>query len=110
MKFLALYVGTATDDQKAAMSEEESNVLMADWGRWMDEHRAAIVDPGMPLGDTRRVAQDGTSPARNNYVGYTIVEAASHDKAAAMFATHPILRLLPGNAVEVMTCPDLPGM
>ncbi len=109
MKYLALYVGAADPEEKASLSEERINALMADWARWMAENEAAIVDPGAPLGATLRVQTSGIAPTRNMLVGYAIVEADSHDAAAALFAGHPHLQLLPGNSIEVMECPELEG-
>lgn len=109
MKFLALYVGAADPEEKASLSEERINALMADWARWMSDNETAIVDPGAPLGATLRVQTSGITPTRNMLVGYTIVEADSHEAAAALFAAHPHLRLLPGNAIEVMECPEIEG-
>ena len=42
-------------------------------------------------------------------VAHTIVEADSHDEAVRIFAEHPHLGLLRGNAIEVLECPSVPG-
>ncbi|MBE0629141.1 MAG: hypothetical protein IH603_05965, partial [Burkholderia vietnamiensis] len=41
---------------------------------------------------------------------FTIVRAASHDAAAALFEGHPHFTLFPGEAVEVMPILPVPGM
>ena len=108
MKFVALFLGTASEVEKAAATAEQSKTLIEDWTQWFGRNAAAIVDGGTPLGRTRQVRASGISEARNAIVAYMIVEADSHDAAARIFADHPHLALMPANAIEVMECLAIP--
>ena len=48
------------------------------------------------------MARDRTEALGNQLVAWMVVEARSADDAAAMFARHPHVLLMPGNAVDVM--------
>jgi hypothetical protein len=41
--------------------------------------------------------------------GYVIVQAESHEAAAKMFEQHPHFSIFPGESVEIMDCPPIPG-
>ncbi|HEY8539853.1 MAG TPA: hypothetical protein VIL28_13375, partial [Steroidobacteraceae bacterium] len=70
----------------------------------------AIVDPGCPVGKTKRISNDGISDIANAIAGYTIVEAESHEAAARLFVNHPHFTIFPGEAVEVMPLMPIPGL
>jgi hypothetical protein len=109
-KFLAVYTGSATAEQKAEteVSQETIAAGMAAWGEWMERHAADIVETGGPLGRTKKVAADGISDIRNNLTGYVIVHADSHEAAARMFEGHPHFAIFPGDSVEIMECLPIP--
>jgi len=107
-KFMACYMGTPPADG-ARPSPETIAAGMAAWHRWMEDHAAAIVDTGGPLGKTRRVGPDGISVTRNALTGYVVIEADSHDAAAAMFSGHPHFSIFPGDCVEVIEILPIPG-
>jgi hypothetical protein len=107
-KYLAIFIGAATDQQKQEISQDQSREFMTAWATWAQKHSEAIVDPGFPLAATKRVGRNGISSVQNDRTAYMIVEAASHEHAAQLFSDHPHVSLLPGNAVEVMECPPLP--
>jgi hypothetical protein len=104
MKFMAIYLGAATDEQKAAITPDREKALMAAWERWAADHASAILEEGAPLGKTKRVDRDGISDITNDVVGYIVVAASSHEAAAKLFADHPHPGFLPGNAIEIMEC------
>lgn len=41
--------------------------------------------------------------------GFVVVEAESHDAAAALFVNHPHFAIFPGEAVEIMEALPIPG-
>jgi hypothetical protein len=108
-KFLALYTGSAAalqawrDMDEATKKEKEAAAMQA-WGAWVAEHKDSIVDQGTPLGKTKRIDTHGISDTRNEIGAYTIVQAESHEAAAALFLNHPHFTLFPGDAVEIMEC------
>ena len=79
------------------------------WNDWMTKHHDRLVLPGGPLGRTKGVSSEGVDDAKNNLVGFVVIEAQSHDEAAALFADHPHFSILPGEGVEVMECLSVPG-
>ena len=60
-KFLAIYIGTSSARETWSSMDEgkrknlEQSGIKA-WGDWMKAKNAAIVDPGGPLGKTKRTA------------------------------------------------------
>ena len=110
-KFLALYIGSASEAEKAAApirSETRAEGMTA-WGAWMDRNAASIVDGGGPLGSTKRVSRSGITDTSNALTGYVILEADSHEAAARLFENHPHFSIFPGEAVEIMECLPIPG-
>jgi len=115
-KFLAVYIGTEAALERARWNqlddEKRKAVQAAGVKAWMDwgaAHAAAIVDEGTPLGKTKRVSPDGVAGTKNSLVGYTIVQAESHEAAANLFEKHPHFTIFPGDSVEIMECLPLPG-
>jgi hypothetical protein len=111
-KFLALYIGSASEAEKAAApidADTQANGMNA-WGAWMGRNARSIVDGGGPLGPTKRVSKAGIADTRNDLTGYVIVEAETLDAAARLFEDHPHFAIFPGEAVEIVECIAIPGM
>ena len=108
-KYLAIFNGAATDEARANITQEDSSAFIARWGAWATELGEALVDPGAPLYRKVRVTADAATPFQDSKTGYAIVDAESHERAVAMFATHPHLGLLPGNFIEIIECPAAPA-
>ena len=111
--YLAVFVGSKTSPRRLAWDRLPVNERcaqeqegMAAWKAWVEQHRAAIVTFGGPLGKTKKVSQSGVSDVGNQMAAFTIVCADSHEAAAAMFERHPHFMIFPGDAIEVM--PVLP--
>ena len=116
-KFMAVYTGdpqAIANYRKRFASEAERKANdeqgMEAWQKWVARHGKAIVDPGAPLGRTKRVTKDGIADIRNNLAAYTIVEAESQEAAAEIFLNHPHFTIFPGDGVEIMECLPIPGM
>lgn len=111
-KFLALYIGSATEADKSAapIDGDTQSKGMAAWGAWMESNATRIVDHGGPLGPTKRASKSGISDTRNNLTGYLIVEANTLNEAARLFTDHPHFSIFPGDAVEIVECLAIPGM
>ena len=115
-RFMAIYIGSATSQEKARWDAEDSAVrqqrmvaAMQAWGKWVNAHGDAIVDQGAPLGRTLRVSAEGIAPIHNTATAYVIVQAETHEAAAEMFRNHPHFTMMPGDSVEVMECLPMPG-
>lgn len=114
-KFLAIYIGTADAHDRQRWNELPENQRkereargMKAWAEWGAAHAASIVEPGGPLGKTKRAAAEGLTDITNQMVAYTIVSAESHEAAARMFEGHPHFTIFPGDSVEIMECMALP--
>ena len=110
-KFFLLYLAptSSIDQMMANSSPEQMKAGMEAWMTWMKKYEKALVDMGAPLGKTKRVTSAGLASVRNEVTGYTIVEAESHDAAAAMLVGHPHLSV-PGAYIDVLAVTPIPGM
>lgn len=108
-KFLAIFHGAADDESKSELSAEQQSEFMRAWAAWAQANHDALVDPGAPLSMKKLVSSEGVEDFTDTKVGYTIVEADSHDEAVRIFSEHPHLGLLRGNSIEVLQCPSVPG-
>lgn len=115
-KFLAIYIGGEAGfertqwkslDEKQRQARQASGIKA--WMDWGAAHSAAIVDPGSPLGKTKRVAPEGLADIKNVMTGYVIIEAETHEAAAKLFENHPHFTIFPGDSVEIMECLPMPG-
>lgn len=104
-RFMAIYTG----QPGSAMPDEKTVAAgMAAWQAWMQEHADQIVDSGGPLGKTKRVTKAGVADSRNNIAAYVVVDAETHEAAAAMFENHPHFAIFPGDGVDIMPCLPIP--
>ncbi|RDJ00579.1 hypothetical protein DVT68_07275 [Dyella solisilvae] len=114
--FLAVYMGSEASRKASgwdALSEADRKARetsgIAAWGKWVADHRDAIVEMGAPLGKTLAVSKGGTEGIRNHLTGFTVVRAASHEAAAKLFEGHPHFTIFPGDSIEIMECLPIPG-
>ena len=109
-KFLVLYRMNMQEMQKmmASMSAEDRKKSMGEWEAWMKKNLASFSDHGGPVGKTKQVAASGVSDTKNDVGGYSILQAESHEAAAAVLADSPHL-MMPGATVEVMEIMPMPG-
>ncbi len=113
-KYLAVYTGAPSAmAQWEALSEAERQQRtaqgMAAWHKWVDDHKASIVEMGGPLGRTKQVTAGGIADVRNNLAAYTVVQAESQEAAARLFLNHPHFTIFPGEGVEIMEVLPVPG-
>lgn len=109
-KYLAVYIGGASSEEKQGVSPVTEEKLMQDWGAWAQKYASAIIDGGAPLGKTKQADKNGVSDAKNAITAYAIVQAESHEAATEMFTTNPHITLFPNNRIEVMEFLSIPGM
>jgi hypothetical protein len=74
----------------------------------METHGDSMVDPGGPLGGTKRISPEGAADVSNALTAFVVVRAASHEAAATMFEGHPHFMIFPGDAIEVMPVIPVP--
>jgi hypothetical protein len=107
--FLAIFNGAADEASKGELTEQQRTEFMNAWASWAQANAHALVDPGAPLNAKKVVTAQGVEDFTDSKTGYTVVRADSHDDAVQIFSEHPHLRLFPGNSIEVLECPPLPG-
>ena len=113
-RFMVMYLAPASviDDWKKTAPEKRKEAeakMQSEWGKWMSDHAAMLVDKGAGAGKTKRVTAQGTSDTRNDIMLYAIVEAESHEAAAKPFEGHPHLQI-PQSSIEIMEIRTLSGM
>lgn len=114
-KFMAVYIGTEAALERAHWNkldekkrkEREAAGFKA-WMEWGAANSAVIVDPGGPLGKTKRASPEGIEDIKNVMAAYVIVQAESHEAAAKLFENHPHFTIFPGDSVEIMECLPIP--
>jgi hypothetical protein len=114
--FLAIFTATPESRARSDWGKLEASAAQARrmegvraWNEWVERNRAAIVDPGSPIGKTKRVDPAGVSDGANTISAYTIVRAETHEAAARLFENLPHFTNLPGEAVEIMPCLPVPA-
>ncbi|MDW4549333.1 hypothetical protein R5H32_08225 [Defluviimonas sp. D31] len=95
-KFVFAYHGG-----KMPETPEEGAKVMKAWADWLTGMGSAVVDGGNPVGPSQTISATGVAPngGANPLSGYSLVTAASIDKAVAMAKGCPILEA--GGSVEV---------
>lgn len=114
-RFLAVFVGTPEAMEKSGWNaldeksrkEREAAGFQA-WVDWSTKHAGAIVDRGAPLGKTKSASPEGITDIKNALAAYVVVQAETHDAAAALFESHPHFTIFPGDSVEIMECLPIP--
>ena len=112
MKYVAIYrVPVATmQEWMANTSEEERKKQGEELGKnmmaWNEKHKAHFVGEGLPLGKTKTVAKDGIKDSRNDLNYMQVIEADSHEAAAAIFADSPHM-MIPDSSIDIMEVPHM---
>ena len=109
-KFLVLYKASPElFKQWMSMPPEEQKRGMDIWKKWMADHAKDMADGGGPVSKVKRVTKDGVSDAHNDIGAYSIVQANSHEEAAAIFKDSPHFDGADSSAViDVMAMPEWP--
>jgi hypothetical protein len=114
-KFIVLYMAPVASleewmklDPEVRKTDEEK--MKKEWGAWMQKY-GALFTGGMTAGTgkTKRVTADGVSDVKNEVMLYSIIQAESHEVAAAAFTNHPHFGI-PGGWIDVMPINVLPEM
>ena len=111
-KFLVLYLVPAdvlaswskTDPATKKTAEQK---MQSDWQRWMGDH-AKMITVTEGAGKTKAATSAGIVDTKNDIMLYSIVEAETHDIAAAAFANHPHLTI-PQSSIQVMEVHPMRG-
>lgn len=85
--------------------KQQMDTIMADWEAWRKKYAASIVDNGNPLGKTKTVTESGITDSRNDLNYFMIIEAPSHEAAAAIITENPHVKI-PTSSVDVIEIPQ----
>lgn len=104
-KFLVLFLAPAAVMAEwmkldPSVREADEAKMREDWNTWMAEH-ASFVKETTAAGKTKLVTAAGVTDSKNDLMLYSIVEAESHDAAAAAYVGHPHFGI-PEATIEVM--------
>jgi hypothetical protein len=91
------WMTTTSPEERQAQGQK----LGQDMQAWMSKHKDALVGSGWPLGKTKTVSASGTVDARNDLNYAIIVQAESHEAAAAIMAESPHTTI-PDSTIDVM--------
>jgi len=110
-RYFALYLApiATVESWMASTTPAERKASMEAWGKWMSDNAKSFADIGSPLGKTKKVTADGVLSVKNDILGYSIIEASSHDEAAKLLKGHPHFQI-PGASVEVLEITPMTGM
>lgn len=89
---------------KMPESPEEGADQRARWQAWIDGLADAVVNPGTPLGMSKKISSDGevTDGGENRLTGYSVVKAESMEAALEIAKACPFLEMGTLEVAEVM--------
>jgi len=101
-KFILAYHGG-----KTSMTPEEGQQHMQKWMAWMDGLGDAVVDRGLPVGQSITVSSEGVTEdgGSNPLSGITVIQAENQDAAIAMTKKSPHLDI--GGTIELAPAMDM---
>lgn len=108
--FVFTYHSPETPAEATPPTPEQMQEVMGAWMAWSERVGSGMVDFGTPLAGGVRVSPEGTTPATNEVVGYTILEADTLDAALELARAHPHLTMPGGCSIEVHEAQPVPGM
>jgi hypothetical protein len=108
-KFLVIYNSPVTYSEQMEMSTpDDMQASMEDWNRWGAKVGSALLDFGLPLGESNRVEGGSAMPGRSEARGYSFLEADSLAAATRMVEDHPHLHQ-PDGWIDVIETLPMPG-
>ncbi|WP_405491712.1 hypothetical protein [Nocardia sp. NBC_00511] len=88
-RYIVLYLAPLSVAERFAQATPaEAAKGMQLWAEWGGRIGGALVDPGKPLGNARRVTPAGISETDSGIIGMSILRAESMDAALALVDDH----------------------
>jgi hypothetical protein len=108
-KFVAVYMAPVAemDKLRKTRTPERMKEFNDSWMKWVKSHEKSFVDVGSPTGNNKRVTKDKVQDMKNEILGFSVVQAKTHQEAAKIFRDTPNLQI-PGAYVEVLECVQMP--
>jgi hypothetical protein len=99
-KFVLFYIGGLSFENREAGAAHQQK-----WMAWMEEVRAAMVEPGLPVGKGKTVTATGISDdvSAARVSGFSVVEAKDLDAALAIAKSCPHLDIGSINVAPAMS-------
>jgi len=109
--FVIYRVPVATMDERMKNTspeerQKQGQALGTGMMEWTKKNEKSIVERGWPLGKTKTVTKDGVKDSKNDLNYACIVQANSHDEAAAMFKDNPHFTI-PTSYIDIMEIPHM---
>ena len=106
-RYIVLYrAPLAVAERFAQATPEEAAAGMQLWVDWAQKLGSALVDPGKPLANPRKVTRAGVSPTDSDIIGMSILQADGMDEALAMVKDHHHLGWAEG--CEILVLEEMP--
>jgi hypothetical protein len=110
-RYIVLYHAPLDVAQRfARATPEEAALGLQAWIDWSTKLGPALVDPGRPLGSSRRVTQSGAVDGREDIIGMSILEASSMEEALTMVENHHHLRWADECSITVLEEMGIPEL
>jgi hypothetical protein len=110
-KFLVIYHASQSAMEKMnTVSSQDAKKGMEPWMKWAEKCGEALIDMGTPLGNGKKVTNDGAKDSDKQIVGYSMLEVESMEKAIELLKDHPHLAWTEGCEVEVHESLPMPGV
>ena len=88
-RYIVLYhAPLAVAERFAQATPEEAQAGLHAWIEWAGKLGPALIDPGQPLGQSRRVSASGVSAGNTDVIGMSILHAESMADALTMVRDH----------------------
>ena len=82
--------------------------MKGEWDAWVNAHKEVQSGMTAGVGKTKKVTAEGVVDTKNDIMISSMIDAESHEAAAALFVGHPHFGI-PGASIEVMPLKMLPG-
>jgi len=110
-RYIVLYhAPLAVAERFAQATPEEAAKGLQMWVDWAQKLGIALVDPGKPLGNARKVTAEGITNLDSQVIGMSILQANSMDEALDMVKDHHHLHWAPDCWIEVLEEMPIPEL
>jgi hypothetical protein len=107
-RYIILYSAPKTVAERFAQATpEQAQKGLQLWVDWAKKLGSALIDPGKPLGNARKVTPKGVTKSDTQVIGMSILQANSMDEALEMVKNHHHLEFGEIDVLEEMPIPEL---
>lgn len=111
IRYIVLYYAPLDVAERFAQATpEEAAKGLQMWVDWAQKLGPALLDPGKPLGNARKVTRAGISKTDSNIIGMSILQAESMEAALEMVKDHHHLHWAPDCEIVVLEEMPIPEL